>query len=233
MAVAFGTEVHVTPGTGVNTGASPSITTPATNPVVIVNVAIKDFTATVSSLTITGFGGTATEIKNVREGAGGGYVSIWKITAPTANTAGTVQANLSASVPFQMSVSTFSGADQTDPSPTADAVTSVTATNPETLTPTNLTASDATDGCGGSTANNPAAMTPNARYTDATTAINVSTGDATGTTGVTIRLDVGTAWAKVAVRIKAAADVVLTTDAAASVFGGFGSIINAVKVVGY
>jgi hypothetical protein len=216
MAVAFGSSVAVAPGTGVNTGASPSITTPTTNPAVIVNVALKHATATVSSLTITGFGGTATEIKNIRDAGDGNYLSIWKITAPTANTAGTVQANFSASVPFQMSVSTFSGADQTDPSPNADAVADANSSN-ETLTPANLTANDCTDGCVGNTkAANCNAVSPNSRFLNNTTAINCGAGDATGTTGVTLGLDSGAGtFTKCAVRVAAA-----TTSAAALTIRG-------------
>lgn len=213
MPAAFGTIVNVVPGTGVNTGASPSITTPATNPVVIVKVGLKDagLTVVVSSLTITGFGGTASEVVFVRNAVGGEAVSIWKIVAPTPNTAGTVQANLSSSEPFQMTVETWSGAHQTDPSPTGDAVTSVDATNPHTLTPTNLTADDASSGAeGNGGAMDLSAVSPTSDYLDNTTAINFGAGHATGTTGVTFAGTGSNVYVKAAVRIVAAAAAGLT-----------------------
>ena len=206
MAVAFGTIVTAL-GTGANTGASPSITTPATNPCVKVSVAVDSTTVTLDSLTITGFGGTASLCKEVRSGTA--YCSVWKIVAPTANTAGTVQANFSASVNWQLMVETFPGSDQTDPMPTADAVTSVVESISETLTPSNLTANDATSGSAASTVgNNPTGVNPNQRYTDATTSVNAQSGDNTGTTGVTFTWDFATGGfskVKVAVRVKEAA----------------------------
>jgi hypothetical protein len=217
MAVAFGTVVNVTPGTGANTGASPSITTPTTNPVVVVHVALQSTTATVTSLTITGFGGTSAEVKNARTALDGSdaYISIWSIKAPTANTAGTVQANLSASVPFQMAVTTYSGADQTDPCPTGDAVSDVTRSVGVTLTPTNLTASDATSGSNANSSNgfqDCSTPTPNSRYVGNTTTINEAVGDNTGTSGVVLGGTNGNATAKAAVRVQA-----VTTGAAAPV----------------
>ena len=204
MAVTFGTIVTAL-GTGANTGASPSITTPATNPCVKVSVAVDSTTVTLDSLTITGFGGTASLCKEVRDSTA--YCSVWKIVAPTANTAGTVQANFSASVNWQLMVETFSGADQTDPMPTADAVTSITRVTSEVLTPSNLTANDATSGSAANTvAANPVGINPNQRYTDSTTSVNAQSGDNTGTTGVTFTWDIGAnPKAKVAVRVKAAA----------------------------
>jgi len=201
MAVTFGTIVTAL-GTGANTGASPSITTPATNPCVKVSVAVDSTTVTLDSLTITGFGGTASLCKEVRDSTA--YCSVWKIVAPTANTAGTVQANFSASVNWQLMVETFSGSDQTDPMPTADAVTSVVESTSETLTPSNLTANDATSGSAASTvAANPGGINPNQRYTDSTTSVNAQSGDNTGTTGVTFTWDSGgNPRAKVAVRVK-------------------------------
>lgn len=202
-AVAFGSVVNVIPATGTNTGASPSITTPATNPVVIVDIAINDATATVSSLTITGFGGTASEVKAIRATTvASAYASTWCIKAPTPSTSGTVQANFSASVPYQMSVSTYSGADQTTPCPIADAQSDNTVTNPQTLTPTNLTANDASNGNNGNAeAQDLNAITPTSDYLGNTTAINLGAGHATGTTGITFGATGTSVYAKVAVRI--------------------------------
>lgn len=210
MAVAFDSIVNVTTGsTAANTGASPSITTPATNPVVFACVAIKDTTATVTSLTITGFGGTASEVKNQREVSASedAYVSIWKIVAPTASTSGTVQANFSASVPYQMAVVTFSGADQTDPSPTADATSSGVDLD-ETLTPSNLTANDATLAVAGNTEfQDLDAPTPNNDYLSNTSSINLAVGHNLGTTSVTLGSNggAGVPFAKVWVRVAASA----------------------------
>lgn len=206
MAVAFGSSVNVTPATG-SSATSPSLTTPATNPVVIVAVALASATATVSSMSTT-FGGTPAEIKNQRGSvATDSFVSIWAIPSPTANTAGTVTVNLSASVPYQMDFLGYSGADQTTPCASGDAVAKDEAVASDTLTPLNLTANDATVGANGNTQlQDCAAPTPNNRYLGNSTAINLAVGDNTGITGVTL----GTAnpggfdAVYVAVRIKAA-----------------------------
>jgi len=227
MAATFGTIVNVTPGTGANTGASPSITTPVTNPVVIVSISLDSLTATVSSLTITGFGGTASEVLNVRGDAGGNaFTSVWKIVAPAANTAGTVQGNLSASVPFQMTVKTFSGAHQTDPSPIADAVSDGTSGSSVVLTPANLTANDATHGSAGNTNNNPTGINPNQRFINGTTTINHQDGDNTGTTGVTVTHDAASTHARVAVRVVAAAGGVTIEYVAPAAMSAGGKMIG-------
>jgi hypothetical protein len=52
-------------------------------------------------------------------------------------------------------------------------------------------------------ANNPTGVTPNQRYLDSSTTVNMQTGDNTGTTGITITYDgTGGFKAKVAARIK-------------------------------
>jgi hypothetical protein len=208
MAAVFGTSVNATPATATSL-TSPSITTPTTNPAVFVHVGIFDTTGTttVNSLTITGFGGTATQVKvlagQVLTNAQWAIVSVWKIVAPTANTAGTVQANFSASVAAQLVVETFSGADQTDPSPVGDAVSSNVAAASTTLTPTNLVTGDASTGAeGNAAAQNCVAVTPNGRFLNNTTSINMGVGDATNTTGVTFACDAGLNLCKVAVRVK-------------------------------
>lgn len=205
--VQFGSSVNVTPGTGISV-TSPSITTPTNNPAVIVHVSIASNTVTLNSLTITGFGGTATQVATILATYGASYIRyyIWKITGPTANTAGTVRANFSASVAYQMVVETFSGVDQQDASPNADAVTDNTATSPQTLTPSNLSSLDATSGGGGnSAAQDLGAVTPNSRYLGNTTAANLAVGDNTGTSGIGVSVTSTGNYAKIAARIKAAA----------------------------
>lgn len=205
MAVAFGSAVSVTPSTGTQTAASPSITTPASRPIVIVCIGLASPTVTVSSLTITGFGGTPSEVISARhaEWVPGGQAlgSVWMIDAPTANTAGTVRGVFSASVAYQMAVMTFSGVAASDPVPIGDAQTSIAAAD-LTLTPTNMVAGDF---CAGLSANansqDMTALTPNATFTDNTTAVNIAAGYGT-TGGLTFASNQGRDYSKIAVRIR-------------------------------
>lgn len=214
MAVAASSGVSVTPGTGTNTGPSPSITTPASNPVVMVAIAIWDGPGgvTITGLTITGFGGTASLVKQGFFGGGQDMtLEVWKIVGPTANTSGTVQANFSGSVDYQMHVEAFSGAHQTDPSPAADAQLSTAVTAPETLTPANLVAGDASYGAAMNRAGGAdlAAVTPNGLYLANSLPSadhDMAAGYATDTTGVTFsNTAAGGNFIKVAARIAAAA----------------------------
>lgn len=186
MAVAETAFVNAVPVTGTSI-TSPSITTPATNPVLVVSVGLDSATAVVNSLTLTGFSGTSSEVKNVRNG--NTFVSIWVVAGPTASTAGTVKANLSASVPAQLTVTALSGADQTTPCPTTDAQTaSDTGAGSQinrTVTPLNLTANDATVGAAYNTvAGNWTSVTTNSRYVDNAGDPGAGVGDSSGTTGV-------------------------------------------------
>src|SRR4030095_14487281 len=180
MPVAFGSIVNATPATG--TGAtSPSITTPASSPVMVVGIGLVHASATVWSVTPNTFGGTASEVANLRDIGNNAYTSIWAITAPTPSTAGTVTCVLSVSVPYQMVVAGYSGADQTTPCPVADAIEvvagaggvapSTPATPPAAYAPALMPTT-------GVFQDLPPA-TPNNRFLNNTTACNAAVGDNT------------------------------------------------------
>lgn len=211
MAVLESSTASVTPATG--SSFTISITVPATSPALVVHVALSSTTATVSSVAWS-LGGSASQITSTRNSDA--FISIWCLPAPASGT-GTITVTLSASVPFQSFATTFTGADQTTPCPLADAVTGVSnVIGSHTLTPTNLTANDATSAAGSNTvAGNPLSVTPNQRYVNSTTAVNLLGGDATGTTGVTLNWDSGGGFgAFAAVRIVAAAASGRTISAA-------------------
>lgn len=207
MAVAFLTN---TSALGSAQNPTFNITVSGTNPVLIIDVGLDSTTETVSSVSWSLGSGTALEIKNVRNSTA--FSSVWAIPAPGAG-AGTVTVNKSAaSINHQIDVQVWTGADQTTPCPTGDAVTSIVHQAATTLTPTNLTANDGTAGNGINTVGDtPTSVTPNQRYLNSTTSVNQETGDATGTTGVTLNyaLDIGN-LALVAVRIAASAAVSAT-----------------------
>lgn len=195
-AVAFITDVS-----GLGSAQSPTfnITVSGTNPVLLIDVGMDSTTATVSSVSWSLGSGTPVEVKNSRSGTA--FASVWAIPAPGAG-AGTVTVNKSAAaINHQIDVSCFSGADQTTPCPTADAVADTL--DGGSLTPAHLAAGDATNGCAVNTiAGNPAGVSPNSRYVNTTTSINIEAGDATGATGLTYTTNGGGASiAKVAVRI--------------------------------
>lgn len=186
-AAAGGTVTHVTnalatPGTG--TSLTVNITVSGTNPVLVVLTTLKynineDFT------TVTWSQGSEslTQIGEVTAG-GGARTSIWCRAAPTAG-AGTVTVNADASVPLQVNAAVFSGAHQTTPCPVGDIQTSTTAVTSVTLTPTNLGTGDASVGLCGSTSGDPTSASPTQLQLNATTPINIISGRATDTTGVT------------------------------------------------
>ena len=88
----------------------------------------------------------------------------------------------------------------------ADAQSNGSSTTPQTLTPTNLTASDASSGSEANTAaQDLTAVSPTSDYLGNTTAVNLGSGHATGTTGVTFASAGGLAYTKAAVRIVVAA----------------------------
>lgn len=217
MAVAFVTHAAVTPATG--SSFTRTITVSGTNPVLGISIGISSTggTAVVSSVTWS-LGGSLSEIKNLRAVTTTTFGSIWALAAPAAG-AGTLTITLSASVPYQADAWVFSGADQTTPCPTGDAVTS--GTDDAVLTPTNLTANDATTGLGTNTVlGNAVSVAPNQRYLDLTTAVNLMTGDATGTTSLTFsNEDAPTFFAFVAVRIAAAGAGIGATEYMAATQG--------------
>lgn len=202
MAVAFGSNTAASGNTGTAQNPTFALTVAGTNPVITVKVGLDSTTATVTSVGWSGTSNSTGETKNVRNGTA--FASHSFIAGPSAG-AGTVTVNKSAAgVAHQIDPSCFTGAHQTAPCASADAVTSVSSVTPETLTPNNLTANDASDGMSVNTiADNAISVTPNQRYLDTSTSVNLMTGDATGTTGVTFTYQSGTGTdAKIAVRIK-------------------------------
>lgn len=174
----FSTDTNWANGTAVS-ATSASITVSGANPLLVVQIAFNSATATVSSVSWSLGSGTTVNVKSVRNS--NTYVNTWCVPAPAAG-AGTITANFSASIPFQINVELWTGADQTTPCPTGDAAT-VTATGGTTLTPNvlNLGARDADVCLGGLTVSgNGTGVTPNAIHNNASTTINAEDGYATG-----------------------------------------------------
>lgn len=191
----------VVDSSGLGSAQNPTfnITVSGTAPALIVEVGLDSTTATVSSMSWSLGSGTAVEVKNVRSGTA--FNSIWAIPAPGAG-AGTVTVNKSAaSINHQVDIACFQNTDQTAPCPPGDAVTT-TSNSGVTLTPLNLTAADATTGAGVNTvAGNPTGVTPNSRYVNTTTSVNIEAGDNIGTSGITLTNLGSGSVAGVAVRI--------------------------------
>lgn len=213
MSVALGTGTATVSGRGTNsTFTSGNLTITGSNLAIVVSVAIKSGTVTVSSVSWSLGSGTAIKVKSVlANNNGGDDQEIWVIPAPTAGT-GTIGITLSASGAAQYSGTYFTGAHQTTPCPTGDAVSSTTTVHSETLTPTNLTANDASYGAGSDNFADVSSVTPNQTLLDDTTVINMMAGYATGTTGVTlvyVQNPPADDVAKVAVRIQSAAAAIV------------------------
>lgn len=186
MALAFVTSADATPAT--SNSVAINITVSGANPVLALEVGLKDATATVSSVTWSLGSGTPVEVKNLRS-ANSAFNSMWVVPAPAAG-AGTITANLSASVLNNGSVSLFSGSHQTTPSVAGDAVTSTSNGASVVLTPANLITGDASVGYGVNVdAGNWTSATPNQRSIDNAANPGHLAGDATGTTGVTFNND--------------------------------------------
>lgn len=181
-----------------------NITVSGSNPVLMVGVNLHSVTATVSTVSWSLGSGTTVEIKNVR-GATGVLTSIWAVPAPVAG-AGTLTVTPSTTVLCGGNATNYSGADQSTPSATGDAVTSVSTATATTLTPANLVLGDGSYAMGSNIVlGNWVSATPNQRAIDNTDDPGYLAGDATGTTGVTLNSDGGLAAGDVAmvgVRIK-------------------------------
>jgi hypothetical protein len=218
--VSYSTHLSVAPNTSTSV-VSGTMNVSGPNPVIIVNVGLSSATATVSSVSWSLGSGTAYEIKNVR--AGTAFDSVWAIPAPTTGS-GTYTVNFSTSVAYQVDAQVYNGADQTTPSPIADAVSTsgadVTSLN---LTASNLSTNDAevaagvNSGAGG----DPTGVTPTTVYLDATTAVNLQTGYRLGTGSVTATWNAPTSSNEdlIAVRIKAA------SSSSTNIQGGTGGIL--------
>jgi len=201
MAVAFST--NVTQVENFNGSVAKNITVSGANPVLIVDIAINDATATVTSVTWSLGSGTTVEVKTARGTEA--FASVWAVPAPAPG-AGTLTYNLSATKNNTGNISLYTGADQTTPCPLADAVSSVAQLTSETLTPANLTASDAAAGhCVATVSGDVTGVTPNQDFLDIGADMDMGAGHANGTTGVTFAYaDTSSHSAKVAVRIAAA-----------------------------
>jgi hypothetical protein len=186
MAIAFSTNVSSAAATTTNIAVN--ITVSGTNPVLIGKVALDSATATVTSATWSLGSGTALEVKSLRAGIGP-LTSIWAVPAPTGG-AGSLRLGFSASVPAHSDTALWTGADQTTPCPTGDAVVTTSNAGTSVLTPTNLTANDGTDCMGANViSGNWNNCTPHQRSIDNASSPGILTGDATGTTGVTMNND--------------------------------------------
>lgn len=143
MAVAFSSSVN----SGESSTAAvstPSITVSGTNPVIVIGIS-QPVNGTVSSVT---FGGTGTPTRIIRVLVSTfGFSEIWAIPAPSGS--GAITVNFSAAQAGAYVIAClFTGADQTTPCPVGDAqsVADTAANASLTLTPTNLTANDASVG---------------------------------------------------------------------------------------
>lgn len=207
MAVAFSTNVSSAAATTTNIAIG--ITVSGTNPVLIGKVALDSVTATVTSATWSLGSGTTLEVKSLRN-TNGPLSSIWAVPAP-AGGAGTLTFGFSASIPAHCDTALWTGADQSTPCPTVDAVASSSNATNIVLTPANLTANDGTDAIGANIVQgNWVSATPNQRSIDNVSSPGILTGDATGTSAVTLTNDgtfINLDVASVAVRIKLAGSI--------------------------
>jgi hypothetical protein len=149
--------------------------------------------------------GTTEQVTSQRNTSSTGpLVSIWAIPAPTASTNGTVRAGFSISAFGQFDCSLFTGANQTTPCP--DSKTSTSNAASIVLTPANLVAGDGTDAMGANVVSgNWNSASPNQRSINNVSQVGWITGDATGTTAVTLATDAAmpaTGIASVGVRIQ-------------------------------
>lgn len=241
MAVSIGTgtptrslAVPGVPGTG---GTSASWTLSGANLGIFLSIATFDGTNTQTVSVVSWSLGSGTPIQVGETSRGGGsHIFLWVIPAPTAG-AGTYTVTLSQSQQYQITATYFTGCHQTTPAPVGDIVTVNVDGSPATLTPTNLTANDASYGGGGSDSNDPSGVTPNETYSNNTTAINLQAGYATGVTGVTFAWTaVGAGQAIAVTRIAEAATSPITLampvgGVAASGTGENPYIVNSGQIV--
>lgn len=213
MAVAYVTHTQGTPGTG--SSGTAVVTVSGTNPHISVKIALHTTTVTVSSVTSSQSTGTIVLTKSSLNTNSRVYV--YSIPAPAVATH-TITVTLSGSADYNITATVFSGADQTTPQPAADAQASTSNGTPQTLTPTNLTANDASDAIGGNNSGNWSTVTTNQRVLDNVSAEGAAVGDSTGTTGVTFTNDGGVG----------ASDVAIVAVRIAAASGGGGGSNNAI-----
>lgn len=204
MSVAYVTHANNTNGLG-STASSTTVTVAVSgaNPHVSIEIGLVSGSATITS--ITSDQSTGTIVQTAVSNNSNVKAFIWSVPAPAVATH-TFTINFSASVNYNVVAKVFSGADQTTPQPSGDAQTSTSNTSAVTLTPTNLTANDATTMVGCNDAGNWSSATPNQRVQDNGSFAGLQSGDSTGTTGTTFAFSgIGASdIAMVAVRIAAA-----------------------------
>lgn len=203
-ATATGT-THGTTGTTANL----SLTVTGSNPVIFATVDLLHATAVSTTPSWSLGSGTPVMVKSVRGGSGNAtYCSVWAIPAP-ATGAGTLTLNWDTSINWAISADSFTGADQTTPSPTGDAQSDTTADSSHNLTPTNLTANDATYGGCAESADNVTGVSGtggSTTLTDNAGSVGIGTGYALGTAAITFTTSAASnSKGRVAVRIVAAA----------------------------
>lgn len=238
MAVAHVTTAFTnTPG-----GGSPltrTITVSGTNPVLVVHVSANSPAAgfQVATAVDWSLGGSATKMAEKRNTVDGqnAFSQTWVLAAPAAG-AGTVSVtfdNSNAARNCTITAQVFSGADQTTPTPVGDVIQVDTASDPLTVTPSNLASGDATAACmSNESGNTPTSAGPNQRVLDTNDPFTL-VGDATNTTGVTFTGDGSSLWknnlAATAVRIVAAAAAGPTT---AQIMPAIAEFMNSGGMVG-
>lgn len=146
MAVALGTGTptrSLTPANGTG-GTSSSWTISGSNLYIEVQIAYNSDTVTVTGVSWSLGSGTTGEIVSAVN-TGTMRTCTWRIPAPTAG-AGTYTVTLSAAVDYQISANYYTGVDQSNPSPSADAVGNSPGVHDGvavTLSPSNVGANDA------------------------------------------------------------------------------------------
>jgi hypothetical protein len=183
-AVSFVAEAHK--GGSGSSATTTSFTVSGTNPVIVISSNIDGLNNSTTQLTWTG-AGTPVLIKSISN-ASIGTAAVWCIAAPAAGTY-TAHATYSASTNFQLSASVFSGADQSNPCPSADAVASTTSVSGTsmTLTASNLVTGDVDYGNAGlwTSGDMNLGMLNNSVYIDTSHNSDVEIGYSTSTASVT------------------------------------------------
>lgn len=208
MSVAFGGTVPAIGRTTGTTKTSGNWAISGANLAIIVQVTFLSTSITVTSVSWSLGSGTPIKIKSIRGGSGNATtVELWAIPAPVSGT-GTITVNLSSSTQFNCNADYFTGADQTTPCPTADAVTDVTATNVYTLTPANLSSGDAASSGSANSSELISSVAPNQTLIDNSGNVDIGTGYRIGVGSITVTMSGSSnSHANVAVRIAAAGAV--------------------------
>ena len=210
MTVAYVSTKSAAPATA-GSFTSASWTISGTNIVILIYIAFLDGTSgDVTAVSWSLGSGTAVKVASFQVVDDHQDTEVWAIPAPTAG-AGTYTVTFADSGAYQVSADLFSGADQTTPCPTGDAVTTGSETQPNspiTLAPTNVAVADGVAGCISNTVNGDATgwTTGTPTFNNDTTTINFDTAYNLGASATLVGAarDAVAAVAAVGVRIKAA-----------------------------